>query len=123
MALPEGATDPLAQKLIASKLACPNVMPSEVAGMGANAPDGSEYVAALDSVSANIWWTALACVVGIYQLPLDLLKVVSQVGESPATFRTPAACVGLYPRCPPCPARPPCNAMGRIACENVFSHK
>jgi hypothetical protein len=75
MALPEGATDPLAQKVMVSMLACLNVMLTEVAGMGANAPDGFEYVAALDSVSANTWSIALACVVGIYQLPLDLLQL------------------------------------------------
>jgi hypothetical protein len=65
MELPEGITAPLAQNVMTSMLGNFSFILSAVAGMGSNTPDGFEYVAAADSVSANTWTTSLALVVDI----------------------------------------------------------
>jgi hypothetical protein len=61
----DGATAPLAQKVMVTILANRNVTTSEVAGIGVKAPVGFEYVAVAVSVNANTCSNALALVAGI----------------------------------------------------------
>src|SRR5215211_8451093 len=77
----DGATTPLALKVMVTMLAWSNVTVNEVAGIGTNAPDGSEYVAEADSVNANTCLMVSAAVVGILPHPLPRGSWLSSIND------------------------------------------
>jgi hypothetical protein len=77
----DGATTPLALKVMVTMLPWSNVTVNEVAGIGTNAPDGSEYVAEADSVNANTCLIVSAAVVGILPHPLPRGSWLSSIND------------------------------------------